>query len=152
MECYSALKKNETMSSASAGMDLEVTRLSEVPQTEEDKDHMLSFTFDSLKMIQMNLFKNRNRLAAFGNNLMATKGEQVGGRDGLGVWDWHMHTLEYRRDSPQGSCSTGHSPPYFGTTCMGKASEKEWIWVHAQLNHFVVEQKPPQHQKSTVLQ
>ena len=33
--------------------------------------------------------KKRNRITDF----TVTKGDQSGfGRDGLGVWDWHMHT------------------------------------------------------------
>ena len=42
MEYYSALKKNETMPFAAAWMDLEIIRLSEVGQTEKNKDPMIS--------------------------------------------------------------------------------------------------------------
>ena len=28
---------------------------------------------------------------------MVTKGDRYGGRDGLGVWDWCMHTEVYER-------------------------------------------------------
>ena len=38
--------------------------------------------------------QNRNRLTAFENKFMVTKGDRRG-RDGLGVWDWHMHTEVY---------------------------------------------------------
>ena len=37
-------------------------------------------------MIQLNLFKDINRLADIENKLMVTKGER-GGRHKLGVWD-----------------------------------------------------------------
>ena len=35
---------------------------------------------------------------------------------------------------------------------MGKGSEKEWIYVYVQLNHFAVHLKRTQHCKSTTLQ
>ena len=44
MEYYSAIKKNEIMSFAATWMDLEMTILSEVSQTEKDKCHMISLT------------------------------------------------------------------------------------------------------------
>ena len=35
---------------------------------------------------------------------------------------------------------------------MGKESEKEWIYVYVQLNHFPVYLKQTQHCESTILQ
>ena len=36
------------------------------------------------------------KLSDLENKLMITKGDRwVHGADGLGVWDWHMHTEEY---------------------------------------------------------
>ena len=43
--------------------------------------------------------------------------------------------------------STGHSTKYSLMVCVGKESEKEWMFVH-----FVVQQKSSQHCKSTILQ
>ena len=43
MEYYSAIKKNETMPSATKWMDLEITIQSEVSRTEEDKYRSLSW-------------------------------------------------------------------------------------------------------------
>ena len=43
MEYYSAIKKNEIMSSAATRMDLEIIILSEVSQREKDKYHMTPF-------------------------------------------------------------------------------------------------------------
>ena len=40
---YSAIKKNEIMPFAATWMDLEITILSEVSQTEKDKYQMISF-------------------------------------------------------------------------------------------------------------
>ena len=42
MEYYSAIKKNEIMSSTATWRDLEMIILSEVSQTEKDKYHMIS--------------------------------------------------------------------------------------------------------------
>ena len=42
MEYYSAIKKNEIMPFAATWMDLEISILSEVSQTEKDKYHMIS--------------------------------------------------------------------------------------------------------------
>ena len=45
MEYYSAIKKkNEIMPFAATWMDIEITILSEVSQTEKDKYHMISLT------------------------------------------------------------------------------------------------------------
>ena len=32
-------------------------------------------------------------LTDFENKLTVTKGDRLGGRDGLGVWNWYMHTV-----------------------------------------------------------
>ena len=42
VEYYSVIKKNEIMPCAAIWMDLEITILSEVGQTEKDKYHMIS--------------------------------------------------------------------------------------------------------------
>ena len=33
---------------------------------------------------------------------MVTRGEGLGGRDRLGVWDWHVHTATFKIDNQQG--------------------------------------------------
>ena len=33
---------------------------------------------------------------------MVTKGDRYGRRDGLGVWEWHMHTEVYGMTGQQG--------------------------------------------------
>ena len=61
---------------------------------------------------------------------MVAKGERLRGRDGLGVWDWHVHTLymEWMVDRDL-LYSTGNSTQYSVITYMGKESEKERICV-----------------------
>ena len=55
-------------------MDLELIIQSEVSQTEK-KIYMISLICGILKIIQGNLFTNRNRLTDIENKLMVTKGE-----------------------------------------------------------------------------
>ena len=43
IDYYSAIKKNEIMPFAAAWMDLEITILNEISQTEKDKYHIISF-------------------------------------------------------------------------------------------------------------
>ena len=45
IEYYSAIKKNEIMPLEATWMDLEMTKLSEVSQTEKDKYHMISLIY-----------------------------------------------------------------------------------------------------------
>ena len=52
---------------------LETIILSEVSQTEKDK-YMISLICGIYKMIQMNLFTKRNRLADIENKFMIAKG------------------------------------------------------------------------------
>ena len=42
MEYYSTIKRNEIMPFAATWMDLEITLLSEISQTEKDKYHMIA--------------------------------------------------------------------------------------------------------------
>ena len=48
--------------------------------------------------------------------------------------------------------STGNSTQYLVIIYIGKESEKGWIYVYAQLNHFAVHLKLTQHCKSTIFQ
>ena len=57
VELYSAIEKNETMPFVATWMDLEMIILSEVNQTEKDKEHMMLLLCRLFrKDIQMNLF------------------------------------------------------------------------------------------------
>ena len=78
MEYYAVIKKNEIMPFAATRMDPEIVILSEVSQTEK-KIYMISLICGILKIIQGNLFTNRNRLTDIENKLMVTKGEDAWG-------------------------------------------------------------------------
>ena len=60
---------------------------------------------------------------------MVTKGDRLQGRDRLGVWDWHTHTEVY---GIIGQWDMLHGELYqiFWDNLRGKASEREWIYVH----------------------
>ena len=47
--------------------------------------------------------------------------------------------------------STENSTQYSVKIYEGKESEREWMCVHVQMTHFVVQQKLSQHCKSTTL-
>ena len=45
--------------------------------------------------------QNRNRLTDF-EKFMVTRGYSEGVENGLGLWDWHMHTIVYGIYGQQG--------------------------------------------------
>ena len=98
MEYYLAIKKNEVMPFAAALVDLEMVLLSEISQIEREKypyDSTYMWNLKKKKIIQMNLFINRNRLTDFEKKPMVTKEETwlPRGRDEeLGL---DMHTRLY---------------------------------------------------------
>ena len=67
-------------------MDLEIVILSEV----KDKYHMILPT--KKKDTNELLCRTETNSQTLKTNLWLPKG-QVAGRDGLGVWDWHMHIV-----------------------------------------------------------
>ena len=68
-------KKSEIMPSAATWTDLEIIILSEVSQRQMSYD--ITYMWNLIKMIQMNLFTNRNRLTDF-TNLGLPKGKHGG--------------------------------------------------------------------------
>ena len=54
-----------------------------------------------------------------------------GGRDGLRVWDWHVHTevMELLANRVL-QHSTGNSTQYSVIIYVGKESEREWMCLH----------------------
>ena len=67
-------------------MDLETVIQSEISQKEKSKSHILNIYGESRKMVQINLFVNRNRLTDVENKYTDIKGEGGGGMKwGIGI-------------------------------------------------------------------
>ena len=77
-------------------MGLEIITLSEVNQTEKGKHHMLSLRMSNLKKKKKKdanvlIYRTETDLHTLKTSYCYQRG-QVVGRNGLRVWDWHMHT------------------------------------------------------------
>ena len=70
----------------------------------------------------MNLFaKQKKNKTDFENKLYGHLRGQVWGRDGLGVWDWHMHAEVYGMVEKQGPAVEHREPsPVFCASLCGK--------------------------------
>jgi hypothetical protein len=55
MECYSAMKKNEVMSSAAKWMERQIIMLRKISQTQKDKYHMFNLMWTLTKMKELEL-------------------------------------------------------------------------------------------------
>ena len=89
MEYYSAIQKNKIVPLAATWMDLEIIILNEVSQTEKDKYHTVSqyhLYVESNKNVTKELIY-KTQTYRFKIKLEVTKGETIGRRDKLGVWD-----------------------------------------------------------------
>ena len=53
-------------------------------------------------MIHRTYLQNRNRYLDFENKFIVTNRERLEWRNGLGVWDWLMHTIVYEMDGQHG--------------------------------------------------
>ena len=75
----------------------------------------------------------------FENKPLVPKGDRWGGRDQLGVRDWHGHTEVYGTTGQWDLLeSTGHSTQYSVIIHVEKESEKEWMCVYVYLPYHVV--------------
>ena len=84
-------------------------------QTEKDKYHDIAYIQNLKKMIQMNLFtkqKQTHRLREW----IYDYWRKSGGRDRLGVWDWHIHTAIFKITSKDPLYRTGNSSQYSAIT------------------------------------
>ena len=98
-EYYSALKKNGVIPLAATWMDLETIKLSEVSQTEEDKDqwyHLLVGSKMNLSIKQKQTHKHRRQTCT------VAKWEGVWGTEGFGVWDQQIPNRMYGMNKQQG--------------------------------------------------
>ena len=79
---------------AATWMDLEIITLSEVSERAKDKQRVISHTWNLKKYVNELICRTETDSQSLTTNLWLPKG-QVGRRDGLEVWDWHMHTVVY---------------------------------------------------------
>ena len=65
--------------------------------SKSDTERQISYVYmwNLKKRVQWTYLQNRNRVTDVENKLMVTKWER-GGRDKLGGWDWHTHTIIYK--------------------------------------------------------
>ena len=89
MEYCSAIEKNEIMPFVATWMELEIIILSEVSRT-----NVYHLNVEAKKVNLFTKQKQTHRLQKQTWLLKAT----VAGRDGLRIWDWHMHTIIYEMD------------------------------------------------------
>ena len=106
--------------------------LSEVSHSEKDKYHMISLIWAIKKMVQVNLFTNRNRLTDLESELLVSRGEDRG-KDRMRSWDWHIHTAAATAKSLQ-SCPTlcdpiDGSPPGSSVPGILQARTLEWVAI-----------------------
>ena len=81
MEYYSAIKKNEIMPFAATWMDLEITILSEVSQTEKRQMSCdITYMWNLKKVIQRSLFTKQKQTHSHRKQTYAYQSRKVGGR------------------------------------------------------------------------
>ena len=111
---------------AATWMELEIIRLIKARQWKTSIIHYHLYV-ESKKMMQMNLFTTTETdYQTLQTNLWLSRG-QVGGRDGLEVWDWHIYTTIYRMTVQKRSAVWhGERCPIFCENLCAKESEKNW--------------------------
>ena len=105
---YSAIKKNEIMPYAPNGWIGDY-------DTKSDGERQIPWYClytESKKVIQMNLFTKQKQTHRLREQIYSywRKG---GGRDRLGVWDWHIHTAIFKITSKDPLYHTGNSSQYY---------------------------------------
>ena len=84
-------------------MDLKIIIVREENQIERDKYHMMSLICGIFfKKAQTNLLQNRNRLTDLEKKHDYGGRGRSGGRDRLGVWDKHVHTVTFKIENQHG--------------------------------------------------
>ena len=130
VEYYSDIKKNEVMPFAATWMDLEIIILSEVSQT---KTNIIWYHLyvESKKNDTNELTYKQKQTHRHGKQTYGHQRGKVGGRDKLGVWDWHVYTAIFKIDNQQGpTYSTGNYIQYLIITYNGKESKTEYMHIY----------------------
>ena len=86
-EYYSTIKTNEILPFVTTWMDLESIMLNKISQTKQDKYHMISLIYGTLKTNKQNKKTTENKLIDTENILMVARWEGVlgMGKKGKGV-------------------------------------------------------------------
>ena len=92
MEYYLAMKTNEIMHFAATWMDLETIILNEI--RERQTSYGITYMWNLKKYTNELTCRTETDSQSLKTNLWLPKGTG-GEEDGLGVWDWHMHTVVY---------------------------------------------------------
>ena len=77
-------------------MELEIIVLSEVRQEWQTNIIWYQLYVESKKRIQINLFAEKKQTHRVWKTYGYQRDQVGGGRDGLGIWDWHMYNEVYR--------------------------------------------------------
>ena len=77
-------------------MDLEIVILTEVRERQISYDITYMWNLKKKKTIQNILFTKQKKTHWFQNQTYGYQRGNSGVRDGLGGWDWHMHTTIYK--------------------------------------------------------
>ena len=71
--------------------------------SEKEISYDIPYMQNLKKKIQRNLFTKQKQTHRFRERTYGYQGGRVGGRDRLGVWDWHKHTDIFKIDNQQGA-------------------------------------------------
>ena len=82
-------------------MQPEILIVSEVKDREIQTSYDITYMWNFKKMKQMNKFTKQREI----HRHREQKG-MMGRRDGLGVWDWHVHTELHGMTGQWGTCCT----------------------------------------------
>ena len=129
MEYYSAIKRNGAGSLAVMWMDLQPVTQSEISQTQINAARYHLYV-QSKKMVQMKLFKNRNRLTDFENKLMVTKrnrGRGINQESGINIYTLLLPLLS--RFSLVRLCATPQTAAHQAPPSLGFSRQEHWSGV-----------------------
>ena len=88
---------------AATWMDPEINILNEVSQIMKGKPYDIIYMWNLRKSYESPYVQNRKRPTDFEKLIVTKKDKCGGGRNGLGAFDWHIHTVVYGMTGQQGS-------------------------------------------------